>query len=69
MMASERWVRQARDFMIMPSSRARNWSPALMPQPSMSLQSSGDTQAKLGVEAGRARSEASCSIGTLWAAQ
>ena len=68
-MASERWVRQAGERMISPSSRARNWSPDRIPHPSMSVQSLGLTQAKFGVVAALARSVCSDWSGTRWAAQ
>jgi hypothetical protein len=64
MIASDRWVRQAGEFMIAASSVWRNSSPAAMPQPSISAQSSGATQAKFGVVAGFARSLPSSSSGT-----
>jgi hypothetical protein len=56
MIASERWVRQAGEFMICVSSVLRNASPAAMPQPSMSVQSLGATHAKFGVLAAVFRS-------------
>jgi hypothetical protein len=38
LIASDRWVRQAGEFMIAVSSVLRKLSPAAMPQPSMSAQ-------------------------------
>ena len=69
MIARERCVRQAGEFMIWVSSVLRKASPAAMPQPSMSAQSSGETQAKLGVVEGDLRSPGSSSSGTTWLAQ
>ena len=68
-MASDRWVRQAGERMMAPSSRARKSSPARIPQPSMSAQSLGLTQEKLGVLAALARSVRSDRSGTMWAVQ
>ena len=68
-MARQRWVRQAGERMMAPSSAARNWSPARIPQPSMSAQSSGPTQAKFGVLAALARSAGNDVSGTRWDAQ
>jgi hypothetical protein len=69
MIASDRWVRQAGEFMICVSSALRKASPAAMPQPSMSVQSLGATQAKFGVLAVVFRSRPSSSSGTTCAAQ
>jgi hypothetical protein len=69
MIASERWVRQAGERSMAPSSAARNRSPARMPHPSMSLQSSAPSQAKFGVVAALARSVLSAWSGTRWAEQ
>jgi hypothetical protein len=54
----------AGERMIMPSSLARKSSPARIPQPSISEQSSGEIQAKSGVVAALARSAGSDSSGT-----
>ena len=69
MIASDRCLVQAGDRMISAECCGRKSSPALMPQPSMSKQSSGLTQAKFGVVDARRRSAASDGSGTRCAAQ
>ena len=69
MIASDRCVVQAGERMMRPSSWRTKPSPAAMPQPSMSKQSSGAIHAKFGVVDARLRSAGSDSSGTRCAAQ
>jgi len=69
MIASERRVRQAGEFIISVNSVLRKASPAAMPQPSISARSPGAIHAKFGVVAAFGRSPANSSSGTTWLAQ